>query len=66
MSNCFAAPWTVAHQASLSMVFPRQEYWGGFPLPSLENLPNPGIAPTSPDLTGVFFTIEPAGKPLHA
>ena len=48
------------------MVFPRQEYWGGFPLPSLENLPNPGIAPTSPDLTGVFFTIEPPGKPLHA
>ena len=23
----FATPWTVAHQASLSMEFPRQEYW---------------------------------------
>ena len=25
----FATPWTVAQQASLSMGFPRQEYWGG-------------------------------------
>ena len=23
----FVAPWTVAHQASLSLGFPRQEYW---------------------------------------
>ena len=23
-------PWTVAHQASLSMGFSRQEYWSGF------------------------------------
>ena len=27
MSNSFATLWTVAHQAPLSMVFPRQEYW---------------------------------------
>ena len=27
-------PWTVAHQASLSMRFFRQEYWGGLPSPS--------------------------------
>ena len=27
-------PWTVAHQASLSMGFPRQEYWGGWSFPS--------------------------------
>ena len=30
MSDSFAMPWTVAHQAPLSMVFPRQEYWSGF------------------------------------
>ena len=30
----FATPWTVAHQAPLSMGFPRQEYWSGVPLPS--------------------------------
>ena len=29
-----ATPWTVAHQASLSMEFSRQEYWSGLPFPS--------------------------------
>ena len=28
----FATPWTVAHQAPLSMGFSRQEYWSGVPL----------------------------------
>ena len=27
----FAAPWTVAHQALLSVGFPRQEYWSEVP-----------------------------------
>ena len=31
---------TAACQAPLSMGFPRQEYWGGLPFPSLEYLPN--------------------------
>ena len=51
--------WTVAHQACLSMGFPRQEYWRGLPLPSPGDLPNPGIKPGSPVslvLAGVFFT----------
>ena len=30
----FATPWTVAHQAPLSMEFSRQEYWSGLPFPS--------------------------------
>ena len=34
MSDSFATPWTVAHQAPLSMGFPRQEYWSGLPFPS--------------------------------
>ena len=29
-----ATPWTAAHQAPPSMVFSRQEYWSGVPLPS--------------------------------
>ena len=29
----FVTPWTVAHQAPLSMGFSRQEYWSGVPLP---------------------------------
>ena len=39
----FVTPWTLAHQAPLSMGFPRQEYWSGFPLPSAGDIPNPGI-----------------------
>ena len=42
MSNSFATPWTVAHQASLSMGSPRQEHWSGLPFPSPGDLPNPG------------------------
>ena len=50
---------TVAHQAPLSMGFSREEYWNGLPCPSLGDLPNPGIEPTSlmsPALAGGFFT----------
>ena len=41
-------PWTVAHQAPLSMVFPRQEYWSGLTFPSPGDLPDPGFKPESP------------------
>ncbi|CAI9169360.1 unnamed protein product [Rangifer tarandus platyrhynchus] len=41
-------PWTVAHQAPLSMGFSRQEYWSGLPFPSPGDLPDPGIEPGSP------------------
>ena len=30
-------PWTVAHQAPLSMEFSRQEYWSGLPFPPLNS-----------------------------
>ena len=61
----YATPWTVAYQASLSMGFPRQEYWSGLPLPSPEDIPTPGIEPTSlasPILAGIFFTTVPPKK----
>ena len=45
-----ATPWTVAHQAPLSVGFSRQEYWSGLPFPSPGDLPNPGIKPGSPPL----------------
>ena len=51
-------PWIVACQAPPSMGFPRQENWSGLPFPSPEDLPNPGIEPTSPALAGGFFTTE--------
>ena len=43
----FATPWTVAHQAPLSMGFPRPEYWIGLPFPSPADLPDPGSEPRS-------------------
>ena len=44
----FVTPWTVSHQAPLSMEFSRQEYWSGLPFPIPGDLPNPKIEPTSP------------------
>ena len=43
----FETPWTVAHQATLSMGFSRQEYWSGRPCPPPGDLPNPGSEPVS-------------------
>ena len=59
----FATLSTVAHQAPLSMGFPKQEYWSGLTFPSPGDLPNPGIEHASPALAGEFFTAEPPGKP---
>ena len=59
----FAAPWTAAHQAPSSMEFSRQEYWSGLPLPSLWDLPHPGIEPGSPALRADALRSEPPGKP---
>ena len=65
----FATPWTVAHQAPLSMRFSRQEYWNGLPFPPPEDLPNPRIKPeslasqASSALAGRFSTTVPPGKP---
>ena len=54
---------TTAHQAPLSMGFPRQEYWNGLPCPFPGYLPNSGIEPASPALAKGFFPTEPLGKP---
>ena len=43
----FATLWPVAHQASLSMGFSRQEYWSGLLCPFPGDLPDPGIEPAS-------------------
>ena len=67
MSDSFATPWTVAHQVSLSIGFPGQEYWSGLPFHSSKDLPDTGIepmSPVSPALTSGFFTTESPGKPL--
>ena len=56
------APWTIAHQAPLSMEFSRQEYWSRVLFHPPEDLPDPEIKPmslVSPALAGSFFTIVP-------
>ena len=63
----FATPWTVAHQAPLSMEFSRQEYWSGLPFPSLGNLPDPGIEHTSlapPALAADSLPLHHLGSPI--
>ena len=52
-----ATPWTVAHQAFLSMGFSRQEYRSGSSRPPPGDLPDPGIEPVSPASAGGFFTV---------
>ena len=59
----FVTPWTVAHQAPLSMGFSRQGYWSGLPFPSPGDLPSPGIEPRSPALKADTLTSELPEKP---
>ena len=58
-------PRTVAHQASLSMEFSRQEYWSGLPFPSPGDLPDPGTEPKSPALQADSLPSEPPGNHVH-
>ena len=50
-SLTFATPWTVAHQAPLSMGFSRQEYWSGLPFSS------PGAKPFTTVTTFYSFFV---------
>ena len=57
----FVTPWTVAHQAPLSVGFYRQKYLSGLLCPPPGDLLDPGIEPMSlvslisPTLSGGFF-----------
>ena len=64
MSDSFAIPWTVAHQAPLSMGFSRPEYWSGLPIPSPGDLSNPGIELMSPALQANSLPLSPQGSQI--
>ena len=49
----------IAHQAPLSMGFPRQEYWSGLLFPSPGDLSDPGVELMSLALAVGFFTTVP-------
>ena len=59
MCNFFETPQTVAHQAPLSIGFPRQEYWSGLPFTSRADHPDPTCVSCT---AGGFFTTELPGK----
>ena len=56
----FATSWTIQ-----SMEFSRPEYWSGEPSPSLGDLPNTGIKPSSPTLQADSLPAKPQGKPKN-
>ena len=65
MLSCFnhvqllVTPWTIAHQASLSMGFSRQEYWSELPCPPPGDLPDPGVKHGYPALQADTLPCEP-------
>ena len=63
----FATPWTVAHQAPLSMEFSRQECRSDLPCPPPGDLPDPEIelvSPVSPALKADFLPLSHWGSPV--
>ena len=61
--DCLATPWSVDHQALLSMGFSGQEYWYVLPFPTSGDLPHLGLKPVSPALADVFLSTVPPRKP---
>ena len=55
----FLTPWTIVHQAPVSLEFSRQEW-----IPSPGVLPDPGIEPGSPALQADSLPTKPPRKPL--
>ena len=63
--SVFLTPWTVAHDASLSRRFPRQEYCSRLPFPPPGDLPNPGIKPVSPASPALAGRLPPRNPMLR-
>ena len=59
----FVTPWTVVHQAPLSMEFSTQEYWRELPFPSPGDLSDLGIKPRSPELQADSLPLSHLGSP---
>ena len=61
----FVTIWTVAHPASLSMGFSRQEYCSGLSCPPSGDLPDPRIKPASPALQADSLLLSYQGSPIY-
>ena len=58
----FATPWTVTHQAPLSMGFSRQDYWSGLPFPSPGIFPTQGSNPGLPHCRQTLYPLSHQGS----
>ena len=65
VSDSLQFPWTVAHQAPVSMGFARQEYWSGLPFPPPGGLRAPAIEPASPALQADSLLLSHQGSPTQ-
>ena len=65
----FETLWALALQVPLSMEFPKQQYWSGWPCPPQEDLSDPEIESmslTSPALASRFLTTSTTWEaPMH-
>ena len=62
--NCvrlFATPWIIAHQAPLSLAFPRQKYWSGLPFPPPGDIPDPEINLGLPHCRQILYCLSQQG-----
>ena len=59
-----AIPWTIAHQAPLSMEFPRQQYYSGYSFLLQGIFPTPLSNPGLPHFRQILLPIEPPEKPI--
>ena len=56
-------PWTVAHQAPLSIEFSRQEYWSGLPCLLQGIFPTQGSKPVFPHYRWILYHLSHQGSP---
>ena len=64
VSDSLQTSWTIALRAPLSLKISWQEYWSGSCLPSLEDLPHPGIEPGLLPCRQIFYGLSYQGSPM--
>ena len=59
-------PWTVVHQAPLSMEFSRQEYWSGLPFLLQGTFLTQGSNPGLPHCRQILYHLSHQGSPTYS
>ena len=65
MSDCFVTPWTVAHQAPLSMGISQARILDRLAISSSRGSSRPSNRTLVSCISGGFLTTEPPGKPIY-